>query len=560
MPPKVEKLTASRPHISIQTLLAGLAAPGLALLVLLPTLAFPFGRDQAVFAYVGEVIARGGMPYRDAWDLKPPGVYLAYAFLAALAPNGAALMTAVRLADLLVAAVTAWLLARLVMRLTEAEEEQAPRWLIGAAVAGWYAGLYLHGTYWSLAQAEAWANPFLLGGVLLLLGKPEERPRPVAAFVAGGLLGAVALLKFTAVLPALPVLGWVIWSTWRTERKPATAATLLALFGAGGALIVACGAGWLAVGGALDSYLDIQRGFVAPYARLGATGLGERLAGLFGHTLGWARLAWLPVGLAAFGLASKREWRAEGRGVAGATLFAGLLAVWWQGKYFGYHWQTALPWLALSAAVGTEVLAARLRLPRFLAATLLPMLALGWSVAAHWSDYAGAVQYASGTLTRKSWIQRFGRPRRGDYAFFATERAAAYVRKHTHPDEPVLVWGFEPAIYLLADRRPTTRFFFNVPVTVRFAPEAWRQEFLAAFDAHPPQMLVVLRNDPIPWATAREDDSSEQLAEWTELAERIRRNYREVGRREDFLFYQRQPTPLAPNNEQKDRNARTPGS
>src|SRR2546430_6535607 len=49
-----------------------------ALLVLAPNL--PSNRvpseDEGVFLYVARTIAAGGMPYRDVWDHKPPGVYL----------------------------------------------------------------------------------------------------------------------------------------------------------------------------------------------------------------------------------------------------------------------------------------------------------------------------------------------------------------------------------------------------------------------------------------------------------------------------------------------------
>ncbi len=33
------------------------------------------GRDSGTFAYTGWVIRNGGLPYVDAWDNKPPGVY-----------------------------------------------------------------------------------------------------------------------------------------------------------------------------------------------------------------------------------------------------------------------------------------------------------------------------------------------------------------------------------------------------------------------------------------------------------------------------------------------------
>jgi len=42
-------------------------------------LMFPFGRDQGIFAVIADTILAGGMPYRDAWDVKPPAIFYLYA-------------------------------------------------------------------------------------------------------------------------------------------------------------------------------------------------------------------------------------------------------------------------------------------------------------------------------------------------------------------------------------------------------------------------------------------------------------------------------------------------
>src|SRR5262245_10675214 len=75
----------------------------LAAWLLLPSLFYPFGRDQGVFAYAGSVILRGGWPYRDVWDVKPPGIYYTYA--AMLACTGSS-MAGVRACDLLAVVAT----------------------------------------------------------------------------------------------------------------------------------------------------------------------------------------------------------------------------------------------------------------------------------------------------------------------------------------------------------------------------------------------------------------------------------------------------------------------
>src|SRR5689334_10365233 len=57
-----------------------LAAWFVVLVAAFQILMFPFGRDQGIYALVGEGILRGQVPYRDLWDFKPPGVFLVYAF------------------------------------------------------------------------------------------------------------------------------------------------------------------------------------------------------------------------------------------------------------------------------------------------------------------------------------------------------------------------------------------------------------------------------------------------------------------------------------------------
>ena len=50
----------------------------------LPSLVQPMGADQGLYAYVGERILAGELPYRDAWDQKPPAIHYTYAALRAL--------------------------------------------------------------------------------------------------------------------------------------------------------------------------------------------------------------------------------------------------------------------------------------------------------------------------------------------------------------------------------------------------------------------------------------------------------------------------------------------
>src|SRR5579862_9623650 len=44
----------------------------------LPSILYPLHADQAMFAYIGDVWLHGKLPYRDAWDIKAPGIFAIY--------------------------------------------------------------------------------------------------------------------------------------------------------------------------------------------------------------------------------------------------------------------------------------------------------------------------------------------------------------------------------------------------------------------------------------------------------------------------------------------------
>jgi len=64
------------------------------LVVRLPSLVQPMGADQGLYAYVGERIRSGGMPYRNGWDQKPPAIHVTYAAMRAILPRDAAVPAA----------------------------------------------------------------------------------------------------------------------------------------------------------------------------------------------------------------------------------------------------------------------------------------------------------------------------------------------------------------------------------------------------------------------------------------------------------------------------------
>ena len=71
-----------------------------------PSLAYPLGSDQALFWYVGRGwLLYGAVPYRDAFDVKPPPIFLVHG-LASLVSGGG--MWGIRLVEWLAMIPIGW--------------------------------------------------------------------------------------------------------------------------------------------------------------------------------------------------------------------------------------------------------------------------------------------------------------------------------------------------------------------------------------------------------------------------------------------------------------------
>src|SRR5262249_48428186 len=147
-------------------------------------LSVPLERDEGEYAYMGQLILRGEVPYIAAHNMKLPGIYYAYAgILALLGESG----VAIRLGLLVVNLLSIVLLYRLARTLLDARA--------GIAAAAAYAVLSLSPSVSGFtANAEHFVVLPMLGGVLLLthVGEGSRRWFVVGA---GLLLGLAYIIK-----------------------------------------------------------------------------------------------------------------------------------------------------------------------------------------------------------------------------------------------------------------------------------------------------------------------------------------------------------------------------
>ncbi len=496
-----------------------------------PLLLYPPGRDQSVFLLAGRALSRGVMPYTGFWDIKPPGLFVAYLLPGSLAfawPGAAALL------DLAALAVAVMAAARLLALWGDAAA--------GAAAAVILTGLWIFaGDWWDLGQGERLAVPLLL---LALLA--AGRPRTWRWATAGFLIGLMALLK-TSFLPLALVL-----LPLRPPRRasdpggdtPAPAGRLLLAAALGLAAPLAFALSGLLAGGALAAAFEATVSFTGHYTRLA----WERPGVLF-HTAGITGLAFLRttwplwiLAMAGWGLTWNRRFPGAGQPCrTGVTMVRGLwslalalalamASILAQGKFFPYHWIAIWPPLALLAGVGAAALGrlvvARMRpAAATVAALLIAVAAITTGLlgaAPGWPGWHASLIRAAGGMDSAAHLARFRVQGMGYDELAATARRVAAA---TPAHEPLLMWGFEPAFYLYAQRPFPGRFPFAYPLVTPWAPPAWRQEFLAAVDATPPAAIVVRRSDPIPWVAGIPGDAAARLRRFPLMNERLHREY-----------------------------------
>jgi 4-amino-4-deoxy-L-arabinose transferase-like glycosyltransferase len=285
------------------------------------SLGWPLIHDAAIMHYIAWLITQGAVPYRDAFDMNLPGVYLIHwAVLSVAGPGDLAW----RLFDL------AWLAATCGLLFVYGR----PLGDRGAAAAGalLFALYHLSGGAWRAGQRDFLLCPFLLVGALGVARSREEGGALRPLVCAGLALGAGMTVKPQAALYWLACGAVAARGAWREHRSvPASAG---AVIGAG-LLIPTLVAGWLEWRGGLRAFLSVITGYVLPlYSHVGRVPVW--------HAFSWYRHGWLLWSvLVALGVLAMLGPAPEGSGARRALALLGVGYGWLhfsvQGKGWEYH-------------------------------------------------------------------------------------------------------------------------------------------------------------------------------------------------------------------------------
>lgn len=507
----------------------------------LSILLYSFGRDQGIYAVVADTILSGGMPYRDAWDFKPPGIFLTYALAQALFGKS---MLAIRLLEVIVLVAAAFGFERL----GQVFFDRPKAGLVAAAVA---ALVHAELEFWHTAQPETFAGYLTIAALVVVTLEPSTRRRWAIPLATGALFGLCALYK--------PPLGGgiLVCGAYVLTREQLRAAKLpqllrcAALLVVGFALPLALVLTWLAARGAWPAFYWTFHDFVPGYTRLNWS--DAHAPGMLYYALDEAFMKF--SALSAFGvIAAIAMSPIHSREREGIFLVLGIIAIHltgitMQGKFFPYHYGATLTLIAFISGLGLYKL-----FRRCLVAGPGSLLALGAFVVVAVSMRDGARDLPQGFWQRTSMRLAFllrQEPFRSradldrelsyvaDYNLEADREVALEIRSRTRETDPVFIWGFEPSIYFLAERPLASRWTYDVPQRTPWQRGYSRSELLKDLSLKRPQVIVVQRRDVFPSVTGSPLDSRDELPNFPELKGLIDAQYVKVREIEDFEIYER---------------------
>jgi hypothetical protein len=447
----------------------GLAGFGLLLVFLLvfavrfPLLHVPLERDEGGYAYSAWVWSEGGLPYRDAFDNKPPLLILIYR--TALAVFGST-PEAPHLALIAFSLLSAWLLYKLAKRFMD----EGPALLAVAAFtllsAEPSAGVG------NAANSEAFMLAPILASAYFL---------PSSALASGIFIGCAMMIKQTALFEAV-FFGFCLALLAYRERNDWER---LGRYALGALMVPSMFLAYFWGRGAMPQFLECVFFYNTAYgseaARTGMVWMG--IQELFYNIKETAPAEWGIWALALMSVSSEGR-RLPGMAWAWAWFGFSFLAVSAGLRFMNHYFVQLAP--ALSLLTGLGVSAVLQRIPeRVKERTILVLAAcvlfLPYLISNRWALSSGKPE----DISRKIYDIN---------PFVESVPLATYIRETTKPEDKVYVFGSEPQVLFLSKRHSATRFIqFSALTSDYKSAREMQLEAIAEIEASKPEVVVWIK-------------------------------------------------------------------
>jgi hypothetical protein len=448
--------------------------------LLYPTFNSDSSIDSAFFAYAGELLRNGGIPYVSYWDHKPPLIHLINAAALTLSAGHVGGVWFANLAALLAALVLGY---------------QALRrgfGVLGAMLGITFFAFSLPGIL-AVNLTEGYVLPIQWATVLLLVSwrSDDQKSRSLGFWL--GVLGALGFLLRANLIGAAVSVALVLSMVLLSERRTRTWLRFV-LGGIAGAILVgATVVAILALQGALEAFWDQVFHYNFLYA---ATSWKQRITAAY-HGVERLRVySPLVLPFAGWILAAYRL----GKDRSHPRYAAYLLALVWlpielllastSGRPYGHYFMTLFPPLSWLTAV--------------VAAELVPTAAKGLSGAraVHSTRTVLALLVAVAILPVVYTARDLAATGLPKDRMQQVSPTVEYIRRHSGTNDKIFVWGHAADVYFFSGREPASRFIYPLPLlTPAYADSALIQSFLDELRTSVPSIIIDARGN----AAAGED-------------------------------------------------------
>lgn len=445
----------------------------------------PLDRDEGEYAYFGQLLLEGVPPYAAAYNLKAPGIYVAYSLILALLGQTT---TGIHVGLIVVTSLATVLMFVLARSLAGATA--------GLVAAALYATQALNPKILGFAgYAEHFVLLFVIAGSIVL--RPLAPSRQPLRLVAGGVLfGLAFLMKQSAAAFVLGAALYLFLSSADdlgagdgaatgerriTPRRERLRAGALFLGGAVAPFVLVCL--WLLLAGTLGTFLF----WAFVYGSTYSASLSASFGNLGGRFVDVAPSSSVTLTLVVIGLVALLRDRLRAR-KSYVLLLAAASCV---GFAASFHFRPQyclllIAPLAIMAAVGVDALGRLISPQPSGLRTAVPVILVIAALA--------QPLYASRDVLFQLGPGQISRLIYGRNPFPESVPIARYIREHTQPGDRVAVVGSEPQIYFYAGRRSATGYIYTYPL-MELQPYAteMQQAMIREIESADPRYVVFVR-------------------------------------------------------------------
>lgn len=467
----------------------------------------PLQRDEGEYAYAGQLILNGTLPYKEVHNMKLPGIYAAYACILKVFGET---HQGIHFALIIINGITGFfifLMARNLLDRTAALSAVSIFLILSA-------GRYIQGIY---ANAEHFVILFAtIGLYLLIINRERKRLR---FFLSGLILGIAFIMKQHGAVFLLFGSVYIVFlylAVYKNGWKEMVKQLVFFIIGGVCPYLVVCCIFFAA--GAFDDFwfwtIDYARTYVSQ------TPLNSAWDNLYFssiYILKDGRIAWLIIGIGAI-LIPFAKIENKTRWFLGLFALFSIIAIM-PGFFFRPHYFILiLPAASLLSGLGISQISKLLikfkyiKKRQHVACALLVLFIIGESLLLQ-KDYF--FRFTPFQVTRELY---------GENPFHESLKVADYIQTHSDKDDPIAVLGSEPQIFFYSGRRSASGFIYMYPLMEKhnFALEM-QKKFVSDIESEKPKFLIFI-NVPASWLSER--NSHSYIFQWLE---RYQENLELVG-------------------------------